>query len=90
MQEGESTAARCDDLDALKSKGCPPEEIENPRGTHTLLKNKEVTNRIKGTAESLRPEDITQIQPQQVLLKLRKGKNICKNCCQSGKIWTDR
>ncbi|XP_026565768.1 integrin beta-1 [Pseudonaja textilis] len=73
LQEGESTAARCDDLEALKNKGCPPEEIENPRGTHILLKNKEVTNRIKGTAESLRPEDITQIQPQQVMLKLRKG-----------------
>lgn len=40
-----------------------------------MLKNKEVTNRVKGSAESLKEENITQIQPQQVALKLRIGKD---------------
>ncbi|XP_024070209.3 integrin beta-1 isoform X1 [Terrapene carolina triunguis] len=73
LQEGEPTSARCDDLAALKSKGCSPDEIENPRGTKGVLKNKEVTNRSKDTTEKLKPEDITQIQPQQLVLKLRTG-----------------
>ncbi|XP_060104141.1 integrin beta-1 isoform X1 [Heteronotia binoei] len=73
LQDGESTSARCDDLEVLRSKGCPPEEIENPRGSQEMLKNKEVTNRVKGSAESLKEENITQIQPQQVALKLRIG-----------------
>uniref|UniRef100_A0A670J515 Integrin beta n=1 Tax=Podarcis muralis TaxID=64176 RepID=A0A670J515_PODMU len=73
LQEGESTSAQCDDLEVLKTKGCPPDEIENPRGSQAMPKNKEVTNRVKGAAENLKPEDITQIQPQQVQLKLRIG-----------------
>ncbi|XP_075443846.1 integrin beta-1 isoform X3 [Ascaphus truei] len=73
LQEGEPTSARCDDLSALKSKGCPENEIENPRGSQEVSKNKNVTNRSKGTADKLRPEDITQIQPQQLILKLRSG-----------------
>ncbi|PNI60935.1 ITGB1 isoform 14, partial [Pan troglodytes] len=27
------TSARCDDLEALKKKGCPLDDIENPRGS---------------------------------------------------------
>uniref|UniRef100_A0A665UZW4 Integrin beta n=1 Tax=Echeneis naucrates TaxID=173247 RepID=A0A665UZW4_ECHNA len=46
--------------------------IENPRGQQRVLKNKPVTNRKKG-AEELRPEDITQIQPQKLSLTLRSG-----------------
>ncbi|KAK7816136.1 hypothetical protein U0070_023619 [Myodes glareolus] len=73
LQEGMPTSARCDDLEALKKKGCQPSDIENPRGSQTIKKNKNVTNRNRGTAGKLRPEDITQIQPQQLLLKLRSG-----------------
>ncbi|XP_049978042.1 integrin beta-1 [Alexandromys fortis] len=73
LQEGMPTSARCDDLEALKKKGCQPSDIENPRGSQTIKKNKNVTNRNRGTAEKLQPEDITQIQPQQLLLKLRSG-----------------
>lgn len=76
FQEGESTSTQCDDLEVLKTKGCPPDEIENPRGSQAMPKNKEVTNRVKGAAENLKPEDITQIQPQQVQLKLRIGKDV--------------
>lgn len=68
------TSARCDDLEALKKKGCHPDDIENPRGSKDIKKNKNVTNRSKGTAEKLKPEDITQIQPQQLVLQLRSGK----------------
>lgn len=75
MQEGEPTSARCDDLAALKSKGCPMEDIENPRGSKQLLENREVTNRKKGAAEKLKPEAITQIQPQKLSLHLRVGKD---------------
>ncbi|KAL0627329.1 LOW QUALITY PROTEIN: Integrin beta-1 [Plecturocebus cupreus] len=73
LQEGMPTSARCDDLEALKKKGCPPDDIENPRGSKDIKKNKNVTNRSKGTAEKLKPEDITQIQPQQLVLRLRSG-----------------
>uniref|UniRef100_A0A8D2DSG8 Integrin beta n=1 Tax=Sciurus vulgaris TaxID=55149 RepID=A0A8D2DSG8_SCIVU len=73
LQEGMPTSARCDDLEALKKKGCHPDDIENPRGSKNIKKNKNVTNRSKGTAEKLQPEDITQIQPQQLVLELRSG-----------------
>lgn len=74
MQEGEPTSARCDDLAALKSKGCPVNDIEDPRGSKHVLEDREVTNRKIGAAEKLKPEAITQIQPQKLLLKLRVGK----------------
>lgn len=67
------TSARCDDISALKEKGCPADKIENPRGTRRILLNKEVTNRSKGTADKLKPEEITQIQPQKLELYLRSG-----------------
>ncbi|XP_012497634.1 PREDICTED: integrin beta-1 [Propithecus coquereli] len=73
LQEGMPTSARCDDLEALKKRGCHPDDIENPRGSKVIKKNKNVTNRSKGTAEKLQPEDITQIQPQQLVLQLRSG-----------------
>ncbi|XP_069504157.1 integrin beta-1 isoform X1 [Ambystoma mexicanum] len=73
LQEGEPTSSRCDELAMLKSKGCPKTEIENPRGSQKELENKPLTNRNKDTAEKLNPEDITQIQPQKMELKLRSG-----------------
>lgn len=77
------TSARCDDLEALKKKGCHPDDIENPRGSKDIKKNKNVTNRSKGTVEKLQPEDITQIQPQQLVLQLRSGTEIllCEYLC---------
>uniref|UniRef100_A0A8C9FR87 Integrin beta n=1 Tax=Pavo cristatus TaxID=9049 RepID=A0A8C9FR87_PAVCR len=75
LQEGEPTSARCDDLAALKSKGCPEQDIENPRGSKRVLEDREVTNRKIGAAEKLKPEAITQIQPQKLVLQLRVGKD---------------
>lgn len=72
LKQGETVSTRCDELPSLKSRGCNVRMIENPRGEQTVLRNKPVTNRRKG-AEKLRPEDITQIQPQKFSLTLRSG-----------------
>uniref|UniRef100_A0A673C2V7 Integrin beta n=1 Tax=Sphaeramia orbicularis TaxID=375764 RepID=A0A673C2V7_9TELE len=72
LKQGETVSTRCDELQSLKSRGCKDEMIANPRGEQKILKNKMVTNRRKGT-DKLRPEDITQIQPQKISLNLRSG-----------------
>ncbi|TRY89151.1 hypothetical protein DNTS_018073 [Danionella cerebrum] len=72
LKQGESTSARCDELESLRKRGCAEAKIENPHGSQQIQKNKPVTNRRKG-AEKLRPEDITQIQPQKLSLQLRSG-----------------
>lgn len=46
--------------------------IESPKGEKKTLRNKAVTNRKKG-GEKLKPEEITQIQPQKLSLTLRSG-----------------
>uniref|UniRef100_A0A665XE74 Integrin beta n=1 Tax=Echeneis naucrates TaxID=173247 RepID=A0A665XE74_ECHNA len=66
-------SARCDDLESLKKRNCNVTKIENPRGHITVNKNKPVTNRKKDGAEKLKPEQITQIQPQKLTLTLRSG-----------------
>lgn len=48
--------------------------IENPRGSVVTDKNVNVTNRKKGGSEKLKPEQITQIQPQKLTMTLRSGK----------------
>uniref|UniRef100_UPI003AADFA5C integrin beta-1a isoform X2 n=1 Tax=Centroberyx gerrardi TaxID=166262 RepID=UPI003AADFA5C len=72
LKQGETVSTRCDELQSLRKRGCAEAMIENPRGGQRILKNKMVTNRNKG-AEKLRPEDITQIQPQKLSLTLRSG-----------------
>ncbi|KAJ8395062.1 hypothetical protein AAFF_G00040130 [Aldrovandia affinis] len=73
LKQGEPTSARCDELESLKKKGCNVTLIENPRGSQTINKNVEVTNRNKKGVEKPKPEDITQIQPQKLTLNLRSG-----------------
>ncbi|XP_066508322.1 integrin beta-1-like [Hoplias malabaricus] len=65
--------SRCDELQVLLSKGCAYINVENPRGNVTINENKDVTNRKKDVAEKLKPDQITQIQPQKVTLDLRAG-----------------
>ncbi|GLD54997.1 integrin beta-1 isoform X2 [Lates japonicus] len=72
LKQGETVSTRCDELQSLIKRGCAEAEIENPHGTHKIIKDKPVTNRSKG-AEKLKPEDITQIQPQKLSLTLRSG-----------------
>ncbi|KAI4871320.1 hypothetical protein NFI96_028278 [Prochilodus magdalenae] len=65
--------SRCDEVKALIDKGCPDINVENPRGSISIDQNKDVTNRKKDVAEKLKPEQITQIQPQKLTLNLRPG-----------------
>ncbi|XP_026061497.1 integrin beta-1-like isoform X2 [Carassius auratus] len=67
--------SRCDDRDSLEKVGCTPLGIENPRGTVTIDKNKPVTNRKVDGGQNLRPDEITQIQPQKLTLNLRSGES---------------
>uniref|UniRef100_A0A8B9LFX9 Integrin beta n=1 Tax=Astyanax mexicanus TaxID=7994 RepID=A0A8B9LFX9_ASTMX len=73
LKQGESKSTRCDEIEALIKKGCPDKSIENPRGTVSINQNKPVTNRKKDVAEKLKPDQITQIQPQKLTLDLRAG-----------------
>ncbi|XP_054478597.1 integrin beta-1a [Anoplopoma fimbria] len=72
LKQGETVSTRCDELQSLIKRGCDDAMIENPHGEQKTLKNKKVTHRRKG-AEKLKPEDITQIQPQKLSLTLRSG-----------------
>uniref|UniRef100_A0A674NF98 Integrin beta n=1 Tax=Takifugu rubripes TaxID=31033 RepID=A0A674NF98_TAKRU len=72
LSEGESKSARCDDLESLKKRKCTAESIENPRGSVVVDKDKPVTNR-RNEPGKLKPEQITQIQPQKLTLTLRSG-----------------
>uniref|UniRef100_A0AAQ4QIV3 Integrin beta n=1 Tax=Gasterosteus aculeatus aculeatus TaxID=481459 RepID=A0AAQ4QIV3_GASAC len=69
---GETVSTRCDEMHSLIKRGCDDDMIENPHGKQKILKNKKVTHRKKG-AEKLKPEEITQIQPQKLSLTLRSG-----------------
>ncbi|XP_040208567.1 integrin beta-1-A-like [Rana temporaria] len=71
LQEGELTSARCDDLAALKSKGCPEDDIQNPRGSKEKLKDNPITNKTEG--KPMNSSNITQIRPQQLHFELRPG-----------------
>lgn len=62
-------------MHSLIKRGCDDEMIENPHGKQKILKNKKVTHRKKG-AEKLKPEEITQIQPQKLSLTLRSGEDM--------------
>uniref|UniRef100_A0A673ATB2 Integrin beta n=1 Tax=Sphaeramia orbicularis TaxID=375764 RepID=A0A673ATB2_9TELE len=73
LSSGESKSARCDDLQSLKDRQCPEDKIENPRGAIVIDKDTPVTNRKKDSKEKLKPEEITQIQPQKLTLTLRSG-----------------
>uniref|UniRef100_A0A7N6AAL6 Integrin beta n=1 Tax=Anabas testudineus TaxID=64144 RepID=A0A7N6AAL6_ANATE len=56
---------------SLKKRNCNEAKIENPRGGVTIDKDKPVTDRKKDKAEKLKPEQITQIQPQKLTVTLR-------------------
>ncbi|XP_007552145.1 PREDICTED: integrin beta-1-like [Poecilia mexicana] len=66
---GSPKSARCDNLESLKEKKC--QQIENPRGKVIITQNKPVT--AHNGPGKLKPEQITQIQPQNLTLRLRYG-----------------
>uniref|UniRef100_A0A673MLC0 Integrin beta n=1 Tax=Sinocyclocheilus rhinocerous TaxID=307959 RepID=A0A673MLC0_9TELE len=65
-------STRCDEVEALIKKGCSEASIENPRGTVSVNKNQSLTDRTKDGVK-LKPDQITQIQPQKLTLDLRSG-----------------
>lgn len=93
---GSPKSARCDDLEVLKKRKCL--QVENPRGKIIINQNTPVTVRNDGPVK-LKPEQITQIQPQNLTLKLRSGKDflpfsswnpeICDRCYMLG-FWGGR
>ncbi|XP_073711743.1 integrin beta-1 isoform X1 [Misgurnus anguillicaudatus] len=72
LKQGEQKSTRCDEVEALLKKGCTAANIENPRGSVETLRNQSVTNRKKEQG-SLKSDQITQIQPQELRLNLRSG-----------------
>ncbi|XP_042563204.1 integrin beta-1-like, partial [Clupea harengus] len=73
LKQGESTSARCDEVDSLIKRDCAKVSIENPRGSLKVTENKNLTYRNKDSHEKLTPDEITRIQPQKLNLNLRSG-----------------
>ncbi|XP_061111269.1 integrin beta-1-like isoform X1 [Conger conger] len=71
LKQGEPTSARCDELESLRKKGCNVVDIENPRGSFKIKKNRPFIN--YEDARKLGASDTTQIQPQKITLHLRPG-----------------
>uniref|UniRef100_A0A8C6P9N9 Integrin beta n=1 Tax=Nothobranchius furzeri TaxID=105023 RepID=A0A8C6P9N9_NOTFU len=71
LKQGETVSSRCDEVESLIKRGCNLTLIENPVGKQRVLKNIPVTNR--GKNKKLKPEEITQIQPQKLDITLRSG-----------------
>ncbi|XP_038654204.1 LOW QUALITY PROTEIN: integrin beta-1-like [Scyliorhinus canicula] len=71
LRKGESPVTRCDDIESLKMRGCPVEAIENPKGSLRVESDRNLTDLASGMKTNV--EDLTQIQPQKLSLKLRSG-----------------
>uniref|UniRef100_A0A8C9TLK6 Integrin beta n=1 Tax=Scleropages formosus TaxID=113540 RepID=A0A8C9TLK6_SCLFO len=65
------TWERCGLAQALLERGCPRSAIEDPRGSSVFLRDRPVTSHVREPKQ--RSHQITQLQPQQVLLHLRPG-----------------
>lgn len=64
----ESIFGRCDDLESLKTRNCPAESIQNPRGRVEITRNQPT-----GKEPGKQPKQIIRIQPQDLTLTLRPG-----------------
>uniref|UniRef100_UPI00398E66E5 integrin beta-1-like n=1 Tax=Pristiophorus japonicus TaxID=55135 RepID=UPI00398E66E5 len=71
LQQEELTGARCDDIESLRKRGCSMEDIENPNGSLRVNVNNSLAGSVSG--EKIKPEDIVQIRPQKLTVKLRSG-----------------
>uniref|UniRef100_A0A8C3WAM3 Integrin beta n=1 Tax=Catagonus wagneri TaxID=51154 RepID=A0A8C3WAM3_9CETA len=63
---GEAEARRCAGRDELLARGCPPEELEEPRGRQEVLQDEPLSQGTRG-------EGATQLAPQRVRVTLRPG-----------------
>ncbi|XP_078393745.1 integrin beta-1-like isoform X1 [Cetorhinus maximus] len=71
LRKGELTWSRCDNIKSLKKRGCGMEDIENPKGSLRVESDRNLTDFASGKKINL--EDLTQIRPQKITLKLRSG-----------------
>ncbi|XP_022427770.1 integrin beta-7 isoform X1 [Delphinapterus leucas] len=63
---GEAEVRRCALREELLARGCPPEELEEPRGRQEVLQDKPLSQGTRG-------EGATQLAPQRVRVTLRPG-----------------
>uniref|UniRef100_A0A2K6EV40 Integrin beta n=1 Tax=Propithecus coquereli TaxID=379532 RepID=A0A2K6EV40_PROCO len=63
---GEAEARRCGRREELLARGCPPEELEEPRGRQEVLQDEPLRQGFRG-------EGATQLAPQRVRVTLRPG-----------------
>uniref|UniRef100_A0A8C5V691 Integrin beta n=1 Tax=Microcebus murinus TaxID=30608 RepID=A0A8C5V691_MICMU len=63
---GEAEARRCARREELLARGCPPEELEEPRGRQEVLQDEPLRQGARG-------EGATQLAPQRVRVTLRPG-----------------
>lgn len=80
LELGQHIWERCDTARALLQRGCPSDRLEDPRGSTVLLKNQRITFNPKEQRRQRQQGQVTQLQPQTVLLNLRPGwwKNMYK------------
>uniref|UniRef100_A0A3B5B120 Integrin beta n=1 Tax=Stegastes partitus TaxID=144197 RepID=A0A3B5B120_9TELE len=69
----EPTWERCDTARQLLRRGCPLDRLEDPKGSTVLLKNKKITFHPKEQRQKRWHKQVTQLQPQSVLMHLRPG-----------------
>ncbi|XP_059880829.1 integrin beta-7 isoform X2 [Delphinus delphis] len=63
---GEAEVRRCALREELLTRGCPPEELEEPRGRQEVLQDEPLSQGTRG-------EGATQLAPQRVRVTLRPG-----------------
>ncbi|XP_029422120.1 integrin beta-7 isoform X2 [Nannospalax galili] len=63
---GEAEARRCARREELLARGCPAQELEEPRGRQEVLQDRPLSQGIRG-------EGATQLAPQRVRVTLRPG-----------------
>lgn len=64
LKPGEANERRCDSFDSLKDRKCNTEQVINPKNTFFFKKDTELSND---------PENVVQLKPQTVNIKLRVG-----------------
>jgi hypothetical protein len=65
---GEAEARRCARREELLARGCPEQELEEPRGRQEVLQDKPLSHGVRG-------EGATQLAPQRLRVTLRLGES---------------
>lgn len=66
---GEAEARRCARREELLARGCPPGELEEPRGRQEVLQDEPLSQGARG-------DGATQLAPQRVRVTLRPGESL--------------